>query len=62
MEDNKKLELTDEQLDTVSGGGCYYEENVPNCPNCGTKMSFGGHFEYYAYYCDACNHMIVIEP
>ena len=48
MEDNKKLELTDDALDSVTGGtsatyrcGCckyaYNPDEHVKCPNCGTS-------------------------
>ena len=29
------VELTDEQLEAINGGGC--TKKMPNCPNCGSE-------------------------
>ena len=58
----KNAEINDDELEQVAGGGCYYEENVPDCPNCGTKMSFGGNAFQYWHYCDSCGYRIDYEP
>lgn len=59
------FELTEEQLNAVSGGGCF-STNIPDCskkcPNCGTKVD--GKYLYrksyegivYEFTCPNCGH------
>ncbi len=51
---NSDGELSDEELDAVSGGCGDDDKDVKRCPNCGTEM------EYYAptnsYRCNNCHH------
>ena len=51
------IELTDEQLEAVSGGGCFSAEISP-CPQCKSKKNVsikdsGGYWTQYE--CSACN-------
>ena len=60
------IELTDEQLEAVSGGGCM--NPTTKCPECGSKDvketvkeelnpdSGGGSFTSYWYKCRKCGH------
>ncbi len=57
----KPMELNDEQLEQASGG-YYGDEYAPDCPNCGTKMTFFICQAKYYYYCDNCSHRIEVEP
>ena len=60
------IELTDEQLEAVSGGGCF--GGTPKCPKCGSKDiktttkeynnpdSGGGGWTVWKYKCRKCGH------
>lgn len=55
-----KGELSDDELDDVSGGGCG-ENNVKYCPNCNSELRMisegTGNFSMKFYYlCDSCGY------
>ena len=43
------IELSDEQLEAVSGGTCV-RDTYRVCPNCGTMAEYDG----YGYWCHTC--------
>ena len=47
------VELTDEQLEAVSGGNCI---NDPTCPNCHQSVPFENGRNDYWYDCPHCGH------
>lgn len=47
------VELTDEQLEAVSGGNCLTDFD---CPKCGQKIDGNSSDEYYNYVCPHCGH------
>lgn len=49
------VELTDEQLLAVSGGGCVQEPNMGPCPECGSSnvgVTTSSEFSIRTYYCE----------
>ena len=52
-----KGELSDDELDDVSGGGCG-ESKVKYCPNCQTRLEMRGscHGLYIFYQCNNCGY------
>ena len=53
----KKGELPDDELDSVSGGGCFAEEER-YCPNCQTRLELRAscHGLYSFYQCNNCGY------
>ena len=47
------LELTDEQLEAVSGGNCLMDFD---CPKCGQTIDYNSCDDYYNYTCPHCGH------
>lgn len=57
-----KGELSDDELDNVSGGGCG-ESKVKYCPNCNSELrmvGFGvtGNMRFH-YLCDSCGYTVI---
>ena len=54
-----KGELSDDELDNVSGGGCG-ESKVKYCPNCNSELRMVGdgvtHNMRFYYLCDSCGY------
>ena len=52
------IELTEEQLEAVSGGCGTSSTPWPSCPNCGNKERVFGHpyQGWYYYRCHECQH------
>ena len=54
-----KGELSDDELDDVSGGGCG-ESKVKYCPNCNSELRMVGdgvtHNMRFYYLCDSCGY------
>ena len=68
----KNAEISDNELEQVSGGNAYpeappsinpvLEERAPNCPICEVKMRLMGSGGYYWYFCYTCGRTIDVEP
>jgi len=49
------IELTDEQLEAISGGGCFFDAiDTPPCPNCYRTDEVEQYNEFDAH-CKRCN-------
>ena len=47
------VELTEEQLEAVSGGNCFTDFD---CPNCGQNIDGNSCDDHYNYVCPHCGH------
>ena len=60
------IELTDEQLEAVSGGGGCFKSNK-KCPKCGSnnwsdEYKEINHIRYHIFKCNDCGHSWKYEP
>lgn len=54
---NREGEIEDDDLDSVSGGGCSKEDYTLTCPRCGTKLtyvSYSDNIDARTYYLNLC--------